>query len=260
MFTNEECKDAHVLAGTAWLFSDADLDGELDYLFIDEAGQVSLADALAMSTCAKNVVLVGDPQQLGQVLQGSHPGGSRRLGARAPARRRADGPARPRALPRAHVPAAPGRVRLHLGGVLRGPAAARPGHLDSHDAVRHRAALDSGRARRHAARNRPKKPRQCAKRSNGSSAGVAPAEIKVVAPYNAQVEAAALASCPAGVEVGTVDKFQGQEAKVVLYSMTSSSGEDIPRGLDVPALAKPLQRRDLTRTVPRLPRLFAATP
>jgi predicted RecB family nuclease len=76
VFKNDDCVDADVLGGTAWLFSDADLDGRLDYLFIDEAGQVSLADAVAMSTCARNVVLVGDPQQLAQVLQGSHPGGT----------------------------------------------------------------------------------------------------------------------------------------------------------------------------------------
>ena len=54
----------------------AEHDGTLDYLFIDEAGQVSLADALAMGTAARNVVLVGDPQQLDQVIQGTHPAGS----------------------------------------------------------------------------------------------------------------------------------------------------------------------------------------
>jgi uncharacterized protein len=52
-----------------------------------------------------------------------------------------------------------------------------------------------------------------------------------VAAYNAQVELLR-SKRPAGVEVGTVDKFQGQEAKVVFYSMASSSGEDVPRGLD----------------------------
>ena len=80
--------DAELLGGTAWLFSDPELDGRLDYLFIDEAGQVSLADACAMATCAHDVVLVGDPQQLGQVLQGTHPDGTRGLGARTSARRR----------------------------------------------------------------------------------------------------------------------------------------------------------------------------
>src|SRR5262245_8371881 len=72
----DACVDSDLAAGTAWLFSDAFHDGRFDYLFIDEAGQVSLADALAMGTCARNVVLVGDPQQLDQVIQGTHPAGS----------------------------------------------------------------------------------------------------------------------------------------------------------------------------------------
>ena len=76
VFDNADCVGCELLGGTAWLFSDPDLDGTLDYLFIDEAGQVSLADACAMATCARNLVLVGDPQQLGQVLQGTHPDGS----------------------------------------------------------------------------------------------------------------------------------------------------------------------------------------
>ena len=62
-------------AGTAWHFA-RDHERTLDYLFIDEAGQVSLADALAMGTSARNVVLVGDPQQLAQVIQGTHPAGT----------------------------------------------------------------------------------------------------------------------------------------------------------------------------------------
>jgi uncharacterized protein len=62
-------------------------------------------------------------------------------------------------------------------------------------------------------------------------AGVAAGEIKVVSPYNAQVNLLR-ERLPDGVAVGTVDKFQGQEAQVVLYSMASSSGDDIPRGLE----------------------------
>ena len=63
------------------------------------------------------------------------------------------------------------------------------------------------------------------------AAGVRPSDIKVVAPYNAQVNLLREV-LPAEVPVGTVDKFQGQEAEVVLYSMASSSGEDIPRSLE----------------------------
>jgi uncharacterized protein len=55
--------------------------------------------------------------------------------------------------------------------------------------------------------------------------------VIVVAPFNAQVRALR-ERVPAGVAVGTVDKFQGQQARVVFYSMASSSGEDVPRGLD----------------------------
>ncbi len=65
-----------LVAGTAWLFCREEMDGTLDYLFIDEAGQISLADALAMGTCAHNVILLGDPQQLAQVSQAVHPPGA----------------------------------------------------------------------------------------------------------------------------------------------------------------------------------------
>ena len=66
--------DHDLFAGTAWLLTREELDGKLDYLFVDEAGQTSLADALALGTCAKTIVLLGDPVQLAQVTQGVHPG------------------------------------------------------------------------------------------------------------------------------------------------------------------------------------------
>ncbi|MGH3091371.1 MAG: AAA family ATPase, partial [Gaiellaceae bacterium] len=69
----ESCLEWPLAAGTAWLFAHPAFDATLDYLFVDEGGQVSLADALAMGTCARNLVLLGDPNQLGQVLQGTHP-------------------------------------------------------------------------------------------------------------------------------------------------------------------------------------------
>jgi uncharacterized protein len=73
--SNEECQisEASLIAGTSWLFAREEMDQRLDYLFIDEAGQVSLADGVAMGTAARNVVLLGDPQQLPQVTQGVHP-------------------------------------------------------------------------------------------------------------------------------------------------------------------------------------------
>ena len=231
VFLNEECVDADVLGGTAWLFSDPDLDGKLDYLFVDEAGQVSLADALAMSTCARNVVLVGDPQQLGQVLQGSHPSGTE-------------------ASVLEHLLGGEATVPPDLGLFLERTFRLHPdvcayvseefyeGRLQP-DAVTSGRTTPLGTGLRwlaveHEGR-RQESPEEAealrAEIERLRAAGVGVGEIKVVAPYNMQVELLR-SVLPAGVEVGTVDKFQGQEAKVVFYSMASSSGEDVPRGLD----------------------------
>jgi uncharacterized protein len=68
--------NAKLVGGTVWLFSRDCFDQHFDYLFVDEAGQVSLANTSAMSRCARNLVLVGDPMQLPQPVQGSHPGDS----------------------------------------------------------------------------------------------------------------------------------------------------------------------------------------
>ncbi len=124
VFSNDDCAGAEVLGGTAWLFSDPAFDGTLDYLFVDEAGQVSLADArgdvdLRAERRARRRPAAARPGAAGLASDGD--GG---VGAGAPPRRRGDGAARPRAVSRAHVPATSGRVRLHLGGVLRGAPAA----------------------------------------------------------------------------------------------------------------------------------------
>src|SRR5262249_10980446 len=65
-----------VVGDTAWFWSRDDAEGKLDYLFIDEAGQMSLAHALAAARAARNVVLLGDPQQLEQPTKGAHPDGA----------------------------------------------------------------------------------------------------------------------------------------------------------------------------------------
>ena len=76
-------REVQLVAGTAWLFAREDMDQQIDWLFIDEAGQIATADALAMGTCARNVVLVGDPRQLPQVTQGTHSAGSGRSARRS---------------------------------------------------------------------------------------------------------------------------------------------------------------------------------
>jgi uncharacterized protein len=72
--------------------------------------------------------------------------------------------------------------------------------------------------------------------SSGAEHPVGPADVLVITPYNAQVrairEALADAGCPSGIRVGTVDKFQGREAPVAIYSMATSSADEAPRGLE----------------------------
>ena len=65
-----------VVGGTAWLWADNIFEGTLDYLFVDEAGQMSLTNVLTISRAARNIILLGDPQQLEQPKKGAHPEGA----------------------------------------------------------------------------------------------------------------------------------------------------------------------------------------
>jgi uncharacterized protein len=65
-----------IVGGTAWVFSRPEAEGRFDYLFVDEAGQVSIANLFGMAACARNIVIFGDQRQLNQPMQGSHPGES----------------------------------------------------------------------------------------------------------------------------------------------------------------------------------------
>jgi superfamily I DNA and/or RNA helicase len=225
------CLGVPLSGGTAWLYSYADFDASLDYLFIDEAGQVSLADALAMATAARNVMLVGDPQQLAQVLQGSHPDGVEESVLQY--------------LLAGHATIPPDRglflettYRLHpdVGGYISEEFYEGRLHSDPSCATR---TTPLGTGLRFCPvehdgcrqESRAEADRVAAEIDAIRAAGVQDDEIAVVAPYNAQVNLLREILSD-DVRVGTVDKFQGQEARVVLYSMASSSGEDIPRGLE----------------------------
>jgi predicted RecB family nuclease len=226
---NADVVDCDVAAGTAWLFSDPDHERTLDYLFVDEAGQVSLADALAMATCARNVILVGDPQQLAQVLQGSHPPGS---GASVLTHLLGEAdtipPDRGVFLERT--------FRLHPDVCAYISAEFYDGRLLPDPSTAERTTAFGTGLRyvevAHEGNRQDSTEEVAAVRAEVQElleAGVR--DVMVVAPYNAQVNALREA-LPENVRVGTVDKFQGQEADVVLYSMASSSGEDVPRGLE----------------------------
>jgi uncharacterized protein len=227
---SDACVGVPLEAGTAWHFA-RDHERTLDYLFIDEAGQVSLADALAIGTAARNVVLVGDPQQLAQVTQGTHPGGTEA----SVLTWLLDG----------HETIPPDRglflertFRLHPDVCRYVSAEFYEGRLrpDPRTAAR-TTALGHGLRYvpvEHAGNRQESGEEVEAVRALVArlvAGGIPLREVLVVAPYNAHVTAL-VDALPEGARVGTVDKFQGQEADVVVYSMASSSGEDVPHGLE----------------------------
>ncbi len=242
----EEHPHGHLVGGTAWTFSNTVIKAQpFDVMIIDEAGQFALADAVAVATAARNLVLLGDPQQLPQVVQGVHPPGS-------------DASALGHLLGDAEV------IPDHLGYFLAEtrrmhPAVCRPvselsyaGLLHSHETARNRAisGIEPGIYlrevdHRHNITSSAEEAdavvdvvRSLVGRTwtdNGTSRELTDADILVVAPYNLQVRVIRRRLAEAGFDetrVGTVDRFQGQEAPAVIMSMTSSSTVDLPRGLD----------------------------
>ncbi|MEO6835696.1 MAG: TM0106 family RecB-like putative nuclease [Candidatus Tumulicola sp.] len=239
-------------AGTSWLFACEDLVDAFDYLFIDEAGQVSLADALAVSACAKNVVLLGDPSQLAQVGQGVQPvhaGDSvlQHLLGNAPTVPKHRGVFLDRSYRMqpeicAFISEAMYESRLEpdpdtaLHGVtVAGARRAGLMYLPiEHIGNSSSSAEEADRIVREISRLREGAVVDSwPPRSRGIARELEDRDIIVVTPYNAQrrLIARKLKDAGIGVEVGTVDKFQGREAAVVFYSMATSSGEDMPRNM-----------------------------
>lgn len=240
--------DHALVAGTAWLFARPEHREAFDLIFLDEAGQFALASAAAVALATKSIVLLGDPQQLPQVNQAQHPGGSGAsvlghllAGANtlAPAQgvlltetwrmhpdvcafvseRSYDSRLRSRAQCAQRMLNAPSGAISGVG--LRTLAVAHERRSQSSpeeaDAIAGacRDLLMGATVTDSDARTYPLRPE----------------DILVVAPYNMAVRCIR-ERVPAGVHVGTVDRFQGQQAPVVFYAMSCSAGEDAPRGID----------------------------
>jgi len=238
-----------IAAGTVWLWARADMVDAVDVLFVDEAGQLSLANTLAAAGAATSLVLLGDPNQLPQVSQGLHP-----EGAAVSALEHLVGDALTVPVERGLF--LPTTYRLHpdVNGFV------------SEIFYERRLAPDPSTARQALAGKPPFGDTGIrwlpVIHTGDDSSSIAEAEIVtdaieeligrewtdrhghvrpltiedvvVVAPYNAQV-AAIQASVARRIGrpawVGTVDRFQGQEAPVAVYSMAASSAEDAPRGM-----------------------------
>jgi predicted RecB family nuclease len=236
-----------VIGGTAWDFSNAIRipPGSLDLLVIDEAGQFCLANTIAVAPAAANLLLLGDPQQLPQVSQGTHP-------------EPVDGSAlgwlvnNHRTLPVERGYFLDRTHRMHPAVCAPVSALSYEGRLHSHTELTTARHLDGYPPGIHVLSvrhegNSTESPEEAQAivaqitRLIGSSwtdeHGARPlmaADVLALAPYNAQVVLLRQRLAAAGLgdlRVGTVDKFQGAQAPVVVMSMTASSFEDIPRGI-----------------------------
>jgi len=240
---------ANLAAGTSWLWASAKMVGAVDVLFVDEAGQISLANVLAMSRATESIVLLGDPQQLDQPLRGTHPPGAERSALA----HILDG--------RSTMPPDRGLFlestwRLHPDLCRYTSEVFYDDRLTPQpDLVRQRSAaprsIADGTGPRvlevrttGADNDSPEEAAVVAELARslvdegatwfdakGMERPIGWNDVLIVAPYNAQV-GTIQRLLPSAARVGTVDKFQGQEAPISIYSMTTSSPELAPRGLD----------------------------
>ena len=255
VFITEHFTDGFVLGGTAWDFANAGKvqRDSLDLLVIDEAGQYSLADTIAVSVSAKRLLLLGDPQQLPQVTTGAHPedihlsalgwlsGGLDVLPAELgyfleetwrmhPALTRAVSDLSYQGRLRSHLPDTTDRSLLGAEPGLHPVPVAHEGN--SIESAEECAAVVT--LVKHHIGMPWRDPSDTRNSATGRDDNIRPTDLIVVAPYNAQVDLLRRTLAAEGlgeVPVGTVDKFQGQEAAIAIVSLTASSALDVPRGV-----------------------------
>jgi predicted RecB family nuclease len=232
--------ELQLLAGTSWLFAREELDQHVDTLFVDEGGQFALADAIAVGTAARNLVLLGDPNQLPQVSQGSHPPGAE---ASVLGHLLGDDETVPpdRGLFLEHTWRLRPEVNAYVSqtfyeGRLEPAAVTSTRSIAAGNGVRflavpHQAHSQASPEEAAAVRAEIERLLGTPYVEDGVERPLAHEDFIVVAPYNAHVRLLR-EELPEAVRVGTVDKFQGQQATVSFFAMASSSGEDVPRGLD----------------------------
>ena len=242
-------QDFQLIGGTAWSFSKPAAVGLVDYLFVDEAGQVSVANLVGMSPSARNLVLIGDQMQLSQPMKGTHPGESGQSileyllqdtqvipdhfgiflgtswrmhpdvcsfisGAVYEDRLSNEAHTAKRLL---DISASNNSIDLKPSGLLYIP-------------VEHDGNAQDSEEEAEVIKQIVEDLKKCSFVDDGKVRPLVLDDILIVAPYNMQVRR--LRVLLPGAKVGSVDKFQGQEAPVVIVSMCSSSGDASSRGLE----------------------------
>ena len=237
---------ANLLAGTVWLWASPMLADAVDVLVVDEAGQMSLANVVAASPAAASIVLLGDPQQLDQVLQGSHPPGAERSALA----HLLDGAA---TIEPTHGLFLATTWRLHPDLCRYTSETFYDGRLEPEPHLARQAinaaAPTGGQGPRWIAVPHRGRDNESVEEAtvvaelatslvetettwvgpDGTERRIGWEQLVIVTPYNAQV--GAIQRLLPLARVGTVDKFQGQEAPISIYSMAASSGEEAPRGM-----------------------------
>jgi uncharacterized protein len=235
----------NLIAGTTWLWARPGIRPyPVDVLIVDEAGQLALADAIASANGARNLILLGDPLQLSQVAQAEHPDGS---GASVLEHILGE---------HATIPADQGvflsetrRMHSDVCGFISSQI--YEGRLTSHVSCESQT-TELGTGLRWIRVDHSERSTESIEESDavseqilkmlgtswtnhhGETRPLRGEDFMVVAPYNDQVRLIqrqfSRIDGLEGVQIGTVDKFQGREAPVVFFTMTTSSGEDMPRG------------------------------
>ena len=255
-----ESLEADLFSGTAWCFTRYDkktghpaCDQRLDYIFIDEASQLSIADTVAISLAAENVIIIGDQMQLGSPTRALHPGES---GNSVPQYLLED---------KDTIPSNKGIFieksrRLHPDVCSFISENFYDSRLKSHEFTKKRSIKFSDKEKlltssgiilldaKHQEISRQKSVeegeiiKKLFKKIIGSTfidetkrekieRKITIEDILVVAPYNVQVNYLK-SILPEGSKIGTIDKFQGQEAPISIVSMTSTNSESLPRNID----------------------------
>ena len=225
-------------------------DQKLDYIFVDEAGQLTTADVLAISLCAKNLVIIGDQMQLSSPISAVHPGQS--------------GKSLPEFLLEDKDTISPDKGifidksrRLHP--TLRQFVSENfyDGRLKNFDFTEKRKIIFSNKKNslpetgivlinanhKEVCRQKSEEEGSIVKDNynellgstfldeNNNKRIITKEDILVVAPYNVQVNYLK-SILPKNAKVGTIDKFQGQQAPATIISMTTSDQESLPRNID----------------------------
>ena len=242
-------QNACCFGGTAWAFSNEHVKDTFDYLFIDEAGQVSVANMIGMSQSCSNIILMGDQMQLGQPIQGTHPGESGMsildylledhatipsdIGVFLPktfrmhpqvceliSRQVYEGKLSSDACTHKHIVQTAGPLITQQSGVCFVSVAHEGNTQGSPEEVTHIKAIANELI------GSPYWPDP-----DGVERNIAWDDILFVAPYNYQVNLLR-AALGEDAKIGSIDKFQGQEAPIVILSMCASDAADSPRGID----------------------------